>query len=61
MSETTLTGSITHRGTDIRALSHRWTFWKNQHGDKAATIEVIYYPEGMTALRWRTVSLTTAC
>ena len=20
-------------------------YWKNQHGDKAATIEVIYYPE----------------
>ncbi|MCG6832623.1 hypothetical protein [Moraxella catarrhalis] len=45
MSETTLTELSRTEATVLQSFIAQVDFWKNQHGDKAATIEVIYYPE----------------
>ncbi|MPX31930.1 hypothetical protein [Moraxella catarrhalis] len=45
MSETTLTEVSRTEATVLQSFIAQVDFWKNQHGDKAATIEVIYYPE----------------
>ncbi|AZQ96021.1 hypothetical protein EJK48_1089 [Moraxella catarrhalis] len=45
MSETTLTELSRTEAQVLQSFIAQVDFWKNQHGDKAATIEVIYYPE----------------
>lgn len=45
MSETTLTEVSRTEAQVLQSFIAQVDFWKNQHGDKAATIEVIYYPE----------------
>ncbi|MPX27219.1 hypothetical protein CPI11_03285 [Moraxella catarrhalis] len=45
MSETTLTELSRTEAMVLQSFIAQVDFWKNQHGDKAATIEVIYYPE----------------
>lgn len=45
MSEITLTELSRTEATVLQSFIAQVDFWKNQHGDKAATIEVIYYPE----------------
>ncbi|AKI28125.1 hypothetical protein C0147_05940 [Moraxella catarrhalis] len=45
MSETTLTELSRTEAQVLQSFIAQVDYWKNQHGDKAATIEVIYYPE----------------
>lgn len=45
MSETTLTEVSRTEAQVLQSFIGQVDYWKNQHGDKAATIEVIYYPE----------------
>lgn len=45
MSETTLTELSRTEAQVLQSFIAQVDFWKNQHGDKASTIEVIYYPE----------------
>lgn len=45
MSEPNLTELSRTEATVLQSFIGQVDFWKNQHGDKAATIEVIYYPE----------------
>ena len=45
MSETTLTEVSRTEAQVLQSFIAQGDFWKNQHGDKAATIEITYYPE----------------
>ena len=45
MSETTLTELSRTEAMVLQSFIGQVDYWKIQHGDKAATIEVIYYPE----------------
>ena len=45
MSETTLTELSRTEATVLQSFIAQVDFWKNQHGDKANTIEITYYPE----------------
>lgn len=45
MSETTLTEVSRTEAQVLQSFIAQVDYWKTQHGDKAATIEVIYYPE----------------
>ena len=45
MSETTLTELSRTEAQVLQSFIGQVDFWKNQHGDKASIIEVIYYPE----------------
>ena len=45
MSEPTLTEVSRTEAVVLQSFIGQVDYWKIQHGDKAATIEVIYYPE----------------
>ena len=45
MSETTLTEVSRTEAQVLQSFIAQVDFWKNQHGDKANTIEITYYPE----------------
>lgn len=45
MSEPTLTELSRTEAQVLQSFIGQVDYWKIQHGDKAATIEVIYYPE----------------
>ena len=45
MSETTLTELSRTEAQVLQSFIGQVDYWKNQHGDKAATIEITYYPE----------------
>lgn len=45
MSETTLTELSRTEAQVLQSFIAQVDFWKNQHGDKANTIEITYYPE----------------
>lgn len=45
MSETTLTELSRTEAMVLQSFIAQVDFWKNQHGDKASTIEITYYPE----------------
>lgn len=45
MSETTLTELSRTEAQVLQSFIGQVDYWKIQHGDKAATIEITYYPE----------------
>lgn len=45
MSEPTLTEVSRTEATVLQSFIGQVDFWKNQHGDKATTIEITYYPD----------------
>ena len=45
MSEPTLTELSRTEATVLQSFIGQVDYWKTQHGDKAATIEITYYPE----------------
>lgn len=45
MSEPTLTELSRTEATVLQSFIAQVDFWKNQHGDKASTIEITYYPD----------------
>lgn len=45
MSEPTLTELSRTEAMVLQSFIAQVDFWKNQHGDKASTIEITYYPE----------------
>ena len=45
MSETTLTELSRTEATVLQSFIAQVDFWKNQHGDKASTVEITYYPD----------------
>lgn len=45
MSETTLTEVSRTEAVVLQSFIGQVDFWKNQHGDKASTIEITYYPD----------------
>lgn len=45
MSETTLTELSRTEAQVLQSFIAQVDFWKNQHGDKATTIEITYYPD----------------
>lgn len=45
MSETTLTEVSRTEAQVLQSFIGQVDFWKNQHGDKASTIEITYYPD----------------
>lgn len=45
MSETTLTEVSRTEAQVLQSFIGQVDFWKSQHGDKASTIEITYYPD----------------
>ncbi|OAU97578.1 hypothetical protein [Moraxella catarrhalis] len=45
MSEPTLTELSRTEATVLQSFIGQVDYWKNQHGDKASTIEITYYPD----------------
>ena len=45
MSEPTLTEISRTEATVLQSFIGQVDYWKNQHGDKATTIEITYYPD----------------
>ena len=45
MSETTLTEVSRTEAQVLQSFIGQVDFWKNQHGEKATTIEITYYPD----------------
>ncbi|OAV05919.1 hypothetical protein D6D69_01160 [Moraxella catarrhalis] len=45
MSEPTLTEVSRTEAQVLQSFIGQVDYWKNQHGDKAATIEITYYPD----------------
>lgn len=45
MSEPTLTEVSRTEAQVLQSFIGQVDFWKNQHGDKASTIEITYYPD----------------
>lgn len=45
MSETTLTEVSRTEAQVLQSFIGQVDYWKNQHGDKATTIEITYYPD----------------
>lgn len=45
MSETNLTELSRTEAMVLQSFIAQVDYWKNQHGDKASTIEITYYPE----------------
>lgn len=45
MSETTLTELSRTEATVLQSFIGQVDYWKIQHGDKASTIEITYYPD----------------
>lgn len=45
MSETTLTEVSRTEAQVLQSFIGQVDYWKSQHGDKATTIEITYYPE----------------
>lgn len=45
MSEPTLTELSRTEAQVLQSFIAQVDYWKNQHGDKASTVEIIYYPD----------------